>query len=138
MMKITKSKEVLFLLSLIIGMATSVDIVINVTVPVTGIIANVVETEVSIFGVASCSGILSSSILSSLTTIVEISGSTVVDKTFSATITNVSVSTITSTSTVRPNLSYPRITSWTTVYKQLPCDHYDNDYSPKRGRYNHL
>ena len=137
-MKTTKSKEVLFLLSLIIGITASVDVVANVTAPVVVAIAFLTPTEVNIFGVTSCSEILSSSIQSSSTTLVGIRAIVNFNETYSATITNVSVSTITSTSTIRPTLSYLTITSWTTVYKQLPCHHYDNDYSPRRGQYNGL
>ena len=141
-MKITKSKEILFLLSLIIGMAASVDVVANVTLPLTATINinNFIPADMSIFGVSACTGPPSSSLQTVSEETVSARGSLLFVPSYLVTITDVSVSTITSTSTVGGTFSYPRMTSWTTTtaYRYLPCNrYYDRDYSPKR-RYNYL
>lgn len=143
-MKITKNKEALVLLSFIIIGIASADVVVNVTVPISIPIFSQISTMRTIFQVDSCGGSVSTSTQEVDQIDVLVSGTLISNQYYLATITDVSSSTITSTSTitVSSTLSFP-ITSWTTtttyshIYRPLPCDNYYHDYWPRR-RYNHL
>ena len=125
-MNIMKIKA-LVLLSLIIEIAEFADVVVNVTAPVSVSGSGFFTAQQTNFDVTSCSGQLSTNIQGSSGLGVLAQGETLFSQFFLVTITDLSVSTITSTSTitVRSTLSYPRIT---TVYRHLPCDHNDRDY----------
>lgn len=131
-MQISKNKKALVLLmSLIIGMAASADVVVNVTASVSSTVFNGLTAVRNTFRIAICGGIESTTFLGSSEVVGP--GTAILDfnQTYLATITDVSIPTVTSTSTVV--LSYPRTT---TVYRHLPCNHYDRNHLPK-GPYNH-
>lgn len=117
-MNITKIKEALVLLGLIIEIVASANVVVNVTAPVSVSGQGPFTAQQSNFDVTSCEQLITS-LQGSSGFGAFAQGGTSFSQFYLVTITGVSMSTITSTSTVRATLSYPRVT---TVYRHLPCD----------------